>query len=69
MKPQKIEHDPQMDLFKPELNRIINNRHPLAQLAGQIDWAMFDEKFSLHFSDEGRPAIATRLTVGLHYLK
>jgi transposase, IS5 family len=69
MKPQKIEYDPQMDLFKMELNRIINNRHPLAQLAGQIDWAMFDEKFSLHFSDEGRPAIATRLIVSLHYLK
>lgn len=69
MKPQRIKRDPQMDLFKIELNRIINPGHPLAQLAKQMDWAAFDEKFEPHFSDEGRPAIATRLMVALHYLK
>lgn len=69
MKPQKIKIDPQLDLFKMELSRIINPGHPLSQLARQIDWAMFDEKFEPHFSDEGRPAIPTRLMVALHYLK
>ena len=69
MKPQKFKKDPQMDLFKIELNRIINPSHPLAKLAKQIDWAVFDEKFEPHFSDDGRPAIATRLMVALHYLK
>ena len=49
MKPQKINRDPQMDLFKIELNRIINSAHPLAQLAEQMDWAAFDERFESHF--------------------
>ncbi len=69
MKPQKIKRDPQWDLFKIELNRIINVAHPMAQLAKQIDWSVFDEKFETHFSDEGRPGIPTRLMVALHYLK
>jgi IS5 family transposase len=69
MKPQKFKGDPQFDLFKSELNRIINLAHSLAKLARQIDWAVFDEKFETYFSDEGRPAIATRLMVALHYLK
>lgn len=69
MKPQRIKRDPQMDLFKIELNRIINPGHPLAKLAKQMDWAAFDEKFEPHFADEGRPAIATRLMAALHYLK
>ena len=69
MKPQKLKRDPQFDLFKIELNRIVNTQHPLVKLAHKIDWKTFDEKFEAHFSDEGRPAIATRLMVALHYLK
>jgi transposase, IS5 family len=26
------------DLFRPPLNEIINLRHPLVRLAGEIDW-------------------------------
>ena len=69
MKPQKFKRDPQLDLFKIELNRIINFEHSIAKLAKQIDWAAFDKEFETHFTDEGRPAIATRLMVSLHYLK
>lgn len=69
MKPQKIKPDPQLDLFKIELNRIVNFEHPLAKLAKQIDWNAFDQEFATHFTDEGRPAIPTRLMVSLHYLK
>src|SRR3989338_5490362 len=69
MKPQKIKRDPQLDLFKVELNRIINFEHPVAKLAKQMDWKVFDQEFETHFTDEGRPAIATRLMVSLHYLK
>ena len=69
MKPQIIKHDPQLDLFKMELNRIINSAHPTAQLAKQIDWKVFDQKFEMHVTDEGWPAISTRLMVSLHYLK
>ena len=69
MKPQKIKKDPQLDLFKIELNRIVNTQHPLVKLSYQMDWKAFDQKFEPYFSDEGRPAVATRLMVALHYLK
>jgi len=69
MKPQKIKRNPQLDLFKIELNRIIDPNHALAKLTRQINWSAFDEQFESQFSDEGRPAIATRLMVSLHYLK
>lgn len=69
MKPQKIKRDPQWDLFKIELNRLVHGQHSLVKLAHQIDWKTFDEKFETQFTDEGRPAIPTRLMVALHYLK
>ena len=69
MRPQKTKRDPQLDMFKVELNRIVNGHHPLVKLSQRMDWKAFDQKFEPHFSDEGRPAIATRLMVALHYLK
>jgi IS5 family transposase len=69
MKPQKSPYDPQMDFFKIELQRIVNAKQPLIQLAHQIDWEAFEQRFDPYFSDEGRPAIATRVMVSLHYLK
>lgn len=69
MKPQKATHDPQFDLFRMELKRIINLNNPLARLTDQIEWTVFDERFETHFKDQGRPAIETRLMVSLHYLK
>jgi len=69
MKPQKNKHEPQFDLYKTELSRIINVNHPLVKLTIQMDWSVFDAQFENQFSDEGRPAIETRLMVSLHYLK
>ena len=43
MKPQKTKRDPQMDLFKTELNRIVNMQHPLVKLSHQMDWKTFDQ--------------------------
>jgi transposase, IS5 family len=69
MSPQKMRQDSQKDLFKVELKTIVDSRHPLVKLANQMNWQAFDEHFESYFSDEGRPAIATRLMVSLHYLK
>lgn len=69
MKPQKSTYDPQLDMFKIELKRIVDEKHPLAKLAHQINWETFNQKFEPYFSDNGRPAIETRLIVSLHYLK
>lgn len=71
MKPQRPAHtDPQRDLFRVELKQLVDPRHPLVQLADQIQWAEFETAFAPLFSDaDGRPACAVRLMIGLHYLK
>lgn len=69
MQPRKNEHEPQADLFKVELRRLVDPKHGLVRLTNQINWQAFDEKFESFFAGEGRPAIETRLMVSLHYLK
>lgn len=69
MQPRKNEHDPQADLFRIELRRLVDSKHGLVRLTKQINWHAFDEKFEAFFTSEGRPAIETRLMVSLHYLK
>jgi len=61
---------PQGDLFKIDLDRIVDSNHPLVKLSAVIDRKQFDHAFEPLFDPRmGRPAIATRLMVGLHYLK
>ena len=69
MKPKKPQHRDQAELFRSRLDQILDRRHPLFVLADQIDWAVFDTKFGRLYADKGRPALPTRLMVGLHYLK
>lgn len=65
-----LETEKQSDMFRVELEDLLNLEHPLVRLAQKIPWEQFDEAFdSLYCTDNGRPAIATRLMVGLHYLK
>jgi IS5 family transposase len=69
MKPKKPQHQDQEELFRSRLDQILNRQHPLFVLADQIDWSVFDQKFGRLYADKGRPALSTRLMVGLHYLK
>lgn len=58
------------ELFRSHFDQLLNPNHELVQLAGKIDWDRFDVAFAECFSaDMGAPAKATRLMVGLHYLK
>jgi IS5 family transposase len=60
----------QAELFKISLSKIINTKHPLCILSAKIKWPEFDNAFGPLYSEgKGRPAIPTRLMVGLHYLK
>ena len=44
--------------------------HPLYRLAGVVNWTQFERQLGKFYADAmGRPALATRLLVGLHYLK
>src|SRR5512142_2302781 len=71
MKPRRpSSEEPQGELFRVELAQLIDLNHSLARLTGGVDWAQFDAAFApLYDEGNGRPAIPTRLMVGLHYLK
>jgi IS5 family transposase len=71
MNPKASAHtEPQRDLFRIELQHLVDRRHPLAQLADQIQWEQFESSFTpLFCTDNGRAACPVRLMVGLHYLK
>jgi hypothetical protein len=57
------------DLFRARLDQIINLKHELAQLAGQVDWDFIDGEIAPLYSDKGRPGIPTRFAIGLLLLK
>jgi len=73
MKPKRTPQDQNQDafeLFRSNLNQLIDPDHPLIILADWIDWSAFEKAFSDCFcEDTGAPAKAIRLMVGLHYLK
>ena len=58
------------ELFRSSLEQFLDRRHPLYVMANKIDWTRFDKSFGNLFAQkQGRPALPTRLVVGLHYLK
>lgn len=71
MPPQEPQtHNRQAELFRSELQQIINLDHPLVKLSEQIHWEGFDQAFEpLYCENNGRTACSNRLMVGLHYLK
>src|SRR6187431_1482058 len=69
MRPKKLETTRSGDLFRARLDQIINLRHELAQLAGQIDWDFIDGEIAPLYSEKGRPGIPTRFAIGLLLLK
>ena len=69
MRPKKPKTTGSGDLFRARLDQIINLKHELAQLAGQIDWDFIDGEIAPLYSDKGRPGISTRFAIGLLLLK
>ncbi len=69
MRPKQSEAEPQEGLFRARLENLVDLRHPLARLAGLIDWGRFEAEFGALYTDGGRPGLPTRLMVGLHLLK
>jgi len=65
--------DKQIDMFRPELSKIIDprhTRHSLVKLSKVVNWNDLDNTFGNTFCDDnGRPGKPTRLMVALHYLK
>lgn len=72
MKPRPSQQDKEVktaETIKQALNGLVNPKHPLVILSHEIQWQAFDEAFGVHYSDQGRPGVSTRLMVALHYLK
>jgi IS5 family transposase len=69
MRPKKPETTRSGDLFRARLDQIINLKHELAQLAGQIDWDWIDGEIAPLYCEKGRPGIPTRFAIGLLLLK
>ncbi|MBD0273445.1 MAG: IS5 family transposase [Acetobacteraceae bacterium] len=68
--PPKSPPPEQPELFRPALVDLVDAKHPLARLAGLIDWDRFAAAFGpLYREGVGRPGLPTRLMVGLHLLK
>ena len=65
-RPQSSSSFPSRPLLKDQLNL----EHPLVKLSQAMDWDALERELGQPLSSEGgRPALPTRLMVGLHYLK
>jgi len=69
MRPLKKKPIGSGDLFRSQLDQIINMRHELVQLADEIDWAWVDDQLADLYHGNGRPAVPPRFMVGLLFLK
>jgi IS5 family transposase len=49
------------------LDQIVNLKHALVRLAGEIDWVWIDAELAGCFSAVGRPGLTTRFMVGLFF--
>ena len=54
------------ELFRSQLDNMIDMEHALVKLAGLIDWSRFDEAYGRFYHEKGRPGLSTRLMAGLH---
>jgi len=57
------------ELFRSQLDNMIDMEHALVRLARLIDWSQFDEAYGRFYHEKGRPGLSTRLMAGLHLLK
>jgi transposase, IS5 family len=67
---EKYKPKGQLDLFRAELKLIINLEHELCLLADKINWKKFEIEFAGYFpANVGKPALPSRLILGVLYLK
>lgn len=70
MKPKPPVRQSQRELFRIELERLVDEGHPLVKLGRQISWTVFEERLGQTYAvTGGAPGVSTRLMVALHYLK
>ena len=57
------------DLFRSNLNQILNLNHELVLLSKEVDWTWIENELSVYYSDKGRPSVPIRTMVGMLLLK
>ncbi len=70
MKPKPQVRQAQRELFRVELEQLVDAEHPLVKLGRQMDWAVFTERLGQTYAaTNGAPGVNSCLLVALHYLK
>jgi len=69
MRPHSQEIRENYDLFRTQLTQILNMEHELVKLGDVIDWKHLEARNGEFYKAEGRPGVAARLMIGLHFLK
>jgi IS5 family transposase len=70
MKPKATVHQAQREVFRTELEGLVDEGHALVKMGRQMNWAVFDEQLGQTYDPStGAPGVSTRLMVALHYLK
>ena len=70
MKPRERRETGEQDMFRSRLDQIIDLKHPLAVLAGKVDWSFLENSFGqVYTNGPGQPLLPTRLMAGLMILK
>ncbi|MBA3967528.1 MAG: hypothetical protein H0X47_17480 [Nitrospirales bacterium] len=65
-----IPADPrQEDVFRQQLNNLLDSRRELYRLAHGIPCEQCEERFYPLYAERGRPSLPIRLLVGRQYLK
>lgn len=65
----KLKKEAQLDIFKVQLTRLVNDAHELCKLCSEIDWTGLETDLAVYYSENGRPSIPIRTMVGMLYLK
>ena len=60
MKPKPRQEEP-AQFFQQDLEHLLDQRQPLYKLANRLPWEELEKDFESYYSDEGRPALPTRL--------
>ena len=70
MKPKATVHQAKRELFRTELEGLVDEGHALVKMGRQMNWASFDGQLGQTYDPStGAPGVSTRLMVELHYLK
>ncbi len=70
MKPRELRESGQHDLFRSQLDKLLNMGHEKVVLTDRIDWQFLSQKMGdVYAVGLGQPSLPTRLMAWLHILK